>query len=91
MEQYKDLLTKILCGTQDKNILYYDLQKILIALGFDLYMSVLHVVYVKDGVDEIIRISTKTVRPSRWNKKETWYPPLVPPAESKAMPIKLDW
>lgn len=36
MEQYKDLLTKILCGTQDKNILYYDLQKILIALGFAL-------------------------------------------------------
>ena len=43
-------------GTQDKSIMFSDLQKILTLLGFTVRIKGDHFIYSKDGVEEIINI-----------------------------------
>lgn len=45
-----------MCGTQDCNIKFTDLQKILDVLGFQYRIKGDHFIYWKDGVVEIINI-----------------------------------
>ena len=56
MSQYEKLLLSILSGTQDRNILFTDLQTVLDRLGFQCRIKGDHFIYTKDGVDEIINI-----------------------------------
>lgn len=56
MSQYEKLLRAILSGTQDKNILFSDLQLVLDRLGFDCRIKGDHFIYTKDGAEEIINI-----------------------------------
>ncbi len=50
------LLYSIMCGGQDRNIKFSDLQKILDMFGFQCRIKGDHFIYWKDGVDEIINI-----------------------------------
>ena len=43
-------------GTQDRNIKFTDLQKILDVLGFQCRIKGDHFIYWKDGIEEIINI-----------------------------------
>lgn len=56
MSQYEKLLLSILSGTQDRNILFADLQTVLDRLGFQCRIKGDHFIYTKDGVEEIINI-----------------------------------
>ena len=56
MSQYEKLLLKILVGTQDKNVTFSELQKILELLGFRCRIKGDHFIYTKNGIEEIINI-----------------------------------
>lgn len=56
MSQYEKLLLSILSGTQDRNILFADLQTVLNRLSFQCRIKGDHFIYTKDGVEEIINI-----------------------------------
>ena len=56
MGQYDKLMFRILSGTNDKNIMFIDLQKILDWLGFTCRIKGDHFIYTMDGVEEIINI-----------------------------------
>lgn len=56
MSQYEKLLLSILSGTQDRNILFSDLQTVLDRLGFQCRIKGDHFIYTKTGVEEIINI-----------------------------------
>lgn len=56
MSQYEKLLLSILSGTQDKNIFFADLRAVLDRLGFQCRIKGDHLIYTKDGVEEIINI-----------------------------------
>jgi predicted RNA binding protein YcfA (HicA-like mRNA interferase family) len=43
-------------GTQDRNIKFSDMQKILEVLGFQCRIKGDHFIYWRDGIDEIINI-----------------------------------
>ena len=59
MSQYEKLLLRILCGTQDSNVAFSDLQKILTLLGFAVRIKGDHFIYSRDDVEEIINIQPK--------------------------------
>lgn len=59
MSQYEKLLLRILCGTQDSNIAFSDLQKLLTLLGFIVRIKGDHFIYTRDDIDEIINIQPK--------------------------------
>ncbi len=56
MSQYEKLLFSILSGTQDKNITFADLCKVLERCGFDCRIKGDHFIFTKDDVVEIINI-----------------------------------
>ena len=49
-------MQSILSGTQDRNIKFIDLQRILYALGFECRIRGDHFIYYQDGIQEIINI-----------------------------------
>lgn len=59
MSQYEKLLLWILCGTQDSNVAFSDLQKVLTILGFVVRIKGDHFIYTRDDIDEIINIQPK--------------------------------
>ena len=59
MSQYEKLLLRILCSTQDSNVAYSDLQKVLTILGFVVRIKGDHFIYTRDDIDEIINIQPK--------------------------------
>ncbi len=59
MSTYEKLLLKIMCGTQDSNISFSELQKILSIFGFSYRIKGDHFIYTKDEVEEIINIQPK--------------------------------
>ena len=56
MRQHEKLLTRILSGTSDNNIMFADLQKVLERLGFSCRVKGDHFIYTKDHVEEIINL-----------------------------------
>ena len=56
MSQYEKLLRAIMSGTQDKNMLFSDLQTVLDRLCFQCRIKGDHFIYTKDGIEEIINI-----------------------------------
>lgn len=56
MATIEKLIAAIMSGTQDRNIKFSDLQKILDVLGFQHRIKGDHFIYLKDGIDEIINI-----------------------------------
>ena len=56
MATIEKLMQSIMSGTQDRNIKFTDLQKILDVLGFQCRIKGDHFIYWKDGIEEIINI-----------------------------------
>lgn len=56
MATLEKLMQATLSGTQDRNIRFSDLQKVLTALGFQCRIRGDHFIYWKNDVDEIINI-----------------------------------
>jgi hypothetical protein len=56
MSQQEKILTAILSGASDTNIVFADLQGLLIHLGFSCRTRGDHFIYTKDGVHEIINL-----------------------------------
>ena len=56
MTPTEKIMYSILIGTQDCNIKFSDLQKILNKMGFQYRVKGDHFIYWKDGIDEIINI-----------------------------------
>lgn len=56
MATIEKLMLAIMSGTQDNNIKFAELQKILDALGFHCRIKGDHFIYWKDGISEIINI-----------------------------------
>ena len=56
MTKTEKILLSVLCGTQDTNIKFVDIQLLLSFLGFDERIKGDHHIYTKTGVAEIINI-----------------------------------
>lgn len=56
MGQIDKLMIKILCGSQDSNIKFNDLQHILNYIGFDERIKGDHHIYTKNNISEIINL-----------------------------------
>ena len=56
MATIEKLMQSIMSGTQDRNIKFTDLQKILDVLGFQCRIKGDYFIYWKDGIEEIINI-----------------------------------
>ena len=56
MATIEKLMQSIMSGTQDRNIKFTDLQKILDVLGIQCRIKGDHFIYWKDGIEEIINI-----------------------------------
>lgn len=56
MATIEKLIQSIMAGTNDRNIKFKDLQKILEVLGFQCRIKGDHFIYWKEGIDEIINI-----------------------------------
>jgi hypothetical protein len=56
MTQKDKLIAKILTGTSDKNIDFYDLIRLLESFNFSCRIKGDHHIYYRDGIEEIINI-----------------------------------
>ena len=56
MGKYTKLLTSILSGSSDKNIVFESLCRLLIRLGFEQRIKGDHFIFSREGVDEIINL-----------------------------------
>lgn len=56
MATIEKLIQSIMAGTNDRNIKFKDLQKILEVLGFQCRIKGDHFIYWKEGIEEIINI-----------------------------------
>lgn len=56
MATLEKLMQSIMSGTQDRNIRFSDLQKMLDMLGFRCRTKGDHFIYWKDGIDDIVNI-----------------------------------
>ena len=70
MSQYEKLLLRILCGTQDSNITFSDLQKVLTILGFVVRIKGDHFIYTRDDIAEIINIQPKGNKANPYQVKQ---------------------
>ncbi len=64
------MIYSIMCGTQDKNIKFSDLQKVLDILGFHCRTRGDHFIYWKEGVDEIINIQPEGNKAKAYQVKQ---------------------
>jgi predicted RNA binding protein YcfA (HicA-like mRNA interferase family) len=59
MTQFQKLISKILSGTNDKNIRFSELCNVLIKIGFQQRVKGDHHIFYKEGIEEIINIQPK--------------------------------
>lgn len=70
MSQYEKLMLKILTGTQDSNISFTEIQKILEILNFNVRIKGDHFIYTKKGIEEIINIQPKGNKAKAYQVKQ---------------------
>lgn len=70
METLEKLMKSIMSGTQDGNINFKDLQKILDILDFQCRIKGDHFIYWKKGIDEIINIQPDGNRAKPYQVKQ---------------------
>ena len=70
MGQYEKLLIRILSGTNDSNVFFSDLQKILERLEFICRIKGDHFIYTKDGIEEIINIQPNKDKAKAYQVKQ---------------------
>ena len=59
MGQIDKLFLTVLCGTQDSNMKFNDIQHLLEYMGFTERIKGDHHIYTKNGIEEIINIQPK--------------------------------
>ena len=59
MGQIDKLFLTVICGTQDSNIKFSEIQRLLEYMGFNERIKGDHHIYTKNGIDEIINIQPK--------------------------------
>lgn len=70
MSSVDKILTAVMCGTRDKNILFLDLRKLLDVLGFRCRIKGNHFIYYKEGVSEIINIQPEGNKAKAYQVKQ---------------------
>ena len=73
MSSVDKILTAVMCGTRDKNILFLDLRKLLDGLGFRCRIKGNHFIYYKEGVSEIINIQPEGNKAKAYQVKQVRY------------------
>ena len=73
MSSVDKILTAVMCGTRDKNILFLDLRKLLDVLGFRYRIKGDHFIYYKEGVSEIINIQPEGNKAKAYQVKQVRY------------------
>ena len=73
MSSVDKILTAVMCGTRDKNILFLDLRKLLDVLGFQCRIKEDHFIYYKEGVSEIINIQPEGNKAKAYQVKQVRY------------------
>lgn len=65
------MMFAILSGTQDKNILFCELQSVLDRLGFQCRIKGDHFIYTRDNIEEIINIQPSGKMAKPYQVKQT--------------------
>lgn len=73
MSSVDKILTAVMCGTRDKNILFLDLRKLLDVLGVRCRIKGNHFIYYKEGVSEIINIQPEGNKAKAYQVKQVRY------------------
>ncbi|WP_148873146.1 type II toxin-antitoxin system HicA family toxin [Serratia marcescens] len=67
------LIKTVMSGTQDKNVKFADLQKLLSALGFQCRIKGDHFIYWKENIEEIINIQPEGNKAKAYQVKQVRY------------------
>ena len=70
MSRQQKIMLAILSGTQDKSIMFSDLQALLNRIGFQCRSRGDHFIYTKDGVEEIINLQPKGSKAKAYQVKQ---------------------
>ena len=70
MGKDEKLLQKILTGTSDNNIKFFELCQLLKKLGFEERVKGAHFIFTKDNVEEIINIQPKGSKAKGYQVKQ---------------------
>ena len=70
MSKHEKMLIKILRGTSDKNIDFEDFRHLLIVLGFNERIKGSHHIFIKEGVEDILNIQSKSGKAKPYQVKQ---------------------
>ena len=70
MSKHEKMLIKILRGTSDKNIDFEDFRHLLIALGFYERIKGSHHIFIKEGIEDILNIQSKSGKAKPYQVKQ---------------------
>jgi len=70
MGQFEKLLVKILCGTDDKDIDFDELCKVLKTLGFEVRIKGSHHIFYKEGIEEILNVQPDGAKAKPYQVKQ---------------------
>lgn len=70
MTRYYNVLEKILHGTSDPNIRFTEVCQLLKKLGFEERVRGSHHIFVKEGVEEILNIQSKSGKAKPYQVKQ---------------------
>ncbi len=70
MSKHEKMLIKILRGTSDKNIDFEGFRHLLIALGFDERIKGSHHIFIKEGIEDILNIQSKSAKAKPYQVKQ---------------------
>ncbi len=70
MPATEKILLSVMLGTQDSNIRFSDLQKLLTVLGFSYRIKGDHFIYYKPGIEEIINIQPEGNKAKAYQVKQ---------------------
>ena len=73
MGKYQKLQQKILTGTSDVNIPFYDLCKLLIGFGFNERIKGDHHIFYREDVEEILNLQPKGSKAKVYQVKQVRY------------------
>ena len=70
MSKHEKMLIKILRGTSDKNIDFEDFRHLLIVLGFNERIKGSHHIFIKEGIEDILNIQSKSGKAKPYQVKQ---------------------
>jgi len=70
MSTHEKMLIKILRGTSDKNIEFDGFRRLLVSLGFNERIKGSHHIFIKEGLEEILNIQSKSGKAKPFQVKQ---------------------